>query len=185
MLLVTGIRHHDFQRETRNEQLRTERRDTRNVMLSEIERRELEDAVEHYPEKRGAAIDALLTIQRRRGWISDDSLRDIAQFLEITAEDLDSIATFYNLVFRKPVGRHVAFVCDSISCWMKGCEHLQERIKNLYDVDLGQTTADGRLTVLPIACLGHCERAPAIMIDQDVHGEVTPDQMESIMEKYK
>ncbi|HEX6727994.1 MAG TPA: NADH-quinone oxidoreductase subunit NuoE [Nitrospira sp.] len=154
-------------------------------MLTNDERRELEDVVKHYPDKRGAAIDALLIIQRRRGWISDDTLLAIAQFLEITAEDLDSIATFYNLVFRKPVGRHVAFMCDSISCWIKGCEQVQERIKTLYDVDLGQTTSDGHLTVLPIACLGQCERAPALMIDQDVYGDVTPEKIEQIVEKYK
>lgn len=154
-------------------------------MLSEIERRELEAAVTHYPDKRGAAIDALLTVQRRRGWISDESLLDIAQFLEMTAEDLDGVATFYNLVFRKPVGRHVAFLCDSISCWIKGCDQVQEQIKHLYDVDFGQTTDDGRLTVLPIACLGHCERAPAMMIDQEVYGDVAPEKVEVIMDKYK
>ncbi|NJL17931.1 MAG: NADH-quinone oxidoreductase subunit NuoE [Nitrospira sp.] len=154
-------------------------------MLSDTERRELEDAVKHYPDKRGATIDALLTIQRRRGWISDDTLLEIAQFLEITVEDVDSVATFYNLVFRKPVGRHVAFVCDSISCWIKGCEQVQEQIKTLYQADLGQTSPDGRFTVLPIACLGHCERAPALMIDQDVYGDVTPEKIEQIVEKYK
>ena len=155
------------------------------AMLTDTERRELEEAVTHYPDKRGAAIDALLTTQRRRGWISDDTLHEIAQFLEITDEDLDSIATFYNLVFRKPVGRHVAFVCDSISCWIKGCEQVQEQIKTSYGADFGQTSPDGRLTVLPIACLGHCERAPAVMIDQDVYGDVTPDKIEQIVEKYK
>jgi NADH-quinone oxidoreductase subunit E len=154
-------------------------------MLTHDERRELEDAVKHYPDKRGAAIDALLLVQRRRGWISDDTLLEIAQFLEITAEDLDSIATFYNLVFRKPVGRHVAFVCDSISCWIRGGEQVQEQMKTLYKVDLGQTSPDGRLTVLPIACLGQCERAPALMIDQDVYGDVTPDKIGQIVEKYK
>ncbi|MGE0642796.1 MAG: NADH-quinone oxidoreductase subunit NuoE [Nitrospira sp.] len=154
-------------------------------MLTNDERRELEEAVKHYPDKRGAAIDALLTIQRRRGWISDDSLLEIAQFLGITAEDLDSVATFYNLVFRKPVGRHVAFMCDSISCWIKGCEQVREQMKKLYDVDLGQTSPDGRLTLLPIACLGQCERAPAVMIDQDVYGDVSPEQIEHIVEKYK
>ena len=154
-------------------------------MLSEIERRELEEAVNHYPDKRGATIDALLIVQRRRGWISDDSLIDIAQVLEVTVEDVDSVATFYNLIFRKPVGRHVAFMCDSISCWIKGCEQVQEQIKRIYDVDLGQTTSDGRLTVLPIACLGQCERAPALMIDQDVYGDVTPEQVESIVERYR
>jgi NADH-quinone oxidoreductase subunit E len=140
-------------------------------MLSDTERRELEDAVKHYPDKRGATID--------------DTLLEIAQFLEITVEDVDSVATFYNLIFRKPVGRHVAFVCDSISCWIKGCEQVQEQLKTLYNADLGQTSPDGRLTVLPIACLGHCERAPALMIDQDVYGNVTPEKIEQIVEKYK
>ncbi len=153
-------------------------------MLSEVERCELEEALKHYPDKRSGTIDVLLILQRRRGWISDESLRDVAQLLEITCEDVDSVATFYNLIFRKPVGRHVAFMCDSISCWIKGCEQVQERIKKLYEVDLGQTTADGRLTLLPIACLGHCERAPALMIDQQVYGEVTPDEVEIIFDKY-
>lgn len=154
-------------------------------MLSDIERRELEDALKHYPDKRAGAIDALLIVQRRRGWISDDSLVDIARFLDMTREDVDSIATFYNLIFRKPVGRHVAFLCDSISCWIMGCEQVRDQIKKNYEIDLGQTTRDGRLTVLPIACLGQCERAPAMMIDQDVYGNVTPEKVERIVEKYK
>lgn len=154
-------------------------------MLSDTERHEIEDALKHYPDKRAGAIDALLLLQRRRGWISDSSLLDIAQFLGMTGEDVDSIATFYNLIFRKPVGRHVAFLCDSISCWIRGCEEIREQLKKHYDIDLGQTTRDGRLTVLPIACLGHCERAPAMMIDQDVYGNVTPDKVEQIVEKYE
>lgn len=154
-------------------------------MLSDTERRELKDALNHYPDKRAGAIDALLLLQRRRGWISDDSLLDIAQFLDMTSEDVDSIATFYNLIFRKPIGRHVAFLCDSISCWIMGYEQVRDQIKKSHEIDLGQTTRDGRLTVLPIACLGHCERAPAMMIDQDVYGDVTPEKVDSIVEKYK
>ncbi len=154
-------------------------------MLTDIERRELEGALKHYPDKRAGAIDALLILQRRRGWISDDSLLDIAQFLGMTGEDVDSIATFYNLIFRKPVGRHVAFLCDSISCWIMGYEQVRAQIRKSFDIELGQTTRDGRLTFLPIACLGHCERAPAMMIDQDMYGDVTPEKVESIVEKYK
>ncbi|BFU91680.1 MAG: NADH:ubiquinone oxidoreductase, chain E [Nitrospira sp.] len=154
-------------------------------MLTDIERHELEAALKHYPDKRAGTIDALLIVQRRRGWISDDSLLDIAQFLGMTGDDVDSIATFYNLIFRKPVGRHVAFLCDSISCWIMGYEQIRAQIQKNYDIDLGQTTRDGRLTFLPIACLGHCERAPAMMIDQDLYGDVTPEKVETIVEKYK
>lgn len=154
-------------------------------MLSDIERRELDDALRHYPDKRAGAIDALLIVQRRRGWISEDSLLDIAQFLGMTRDDVDGVATFYNLIFRKPVGRHVVFLCDSISCWIMGYEAVRAQIKKSYEIDLGQTTRDRRLTCLPIACLGRCERAPAMMIDQDVYGNVTPEKVESIMEKYE
>lgn len=154
-------------------------------MLSDIERRELDDALRHYPDKRAGAIDALLIVQRRRGWISEDSLLDIAQFLGMTRDDVDGVATFYNLIFRKPVGRHVVFLCDSISCWIMGYEAVRAQIKKSYEIDLGQTTHDRRLTCLPIACLGRCERAPAMMIDQDVYGNVTPEKVESIMEKYE
>ena len=154
-------------------------------MLSDIERHEIEAALQHYPDKRAGTIDALLLLQRRRGWISDESLLDIAQFLDMTREDVDGVATFYNLIFRQPVGRHVLFMCDSISCWIMGCERVRHQLNSRYGVDMGQTTGDGRLTILPIACLGHCERAPAIMIDDDVYGNVTPDKVERVVEKYK
>ncbi len=154
-------------------------------MLTDIERREIEAAVTHYPDKQAGAIDALLLLQRRRGWISDDSLRDIAQLLNMTAEDVDGVATFYNLIFRKPVGRHVLFLCDSISCWIMGYDRIREQLRKRYGVEMGHTTADGRLTVLPIACLGHCERAPALMIDDDIYGNVTADKIEQIVEKYR
>lgn len=154
-------------------------------MLSDTERDEIEGALKHYPDKRAGTIDVLLLLQRRRGWISDESLLDIAQFLGMTREDVDGVATFYNLIFRKPVGRHVLFMCDSISCWIMGCERVRERLLDRYGVNVGQTTSDGRLTVLPIACLGHCERAPAIMIDTDIYGNVTPDKIDGIVEKYR
>ncbi len=154
-------------------------------MLTDIERLEIEKAVKHYPDKQAGAIDALLLLQRRRGWISDESLLDIAQFLGMTREDVDGVATFYNRIFRQPVGRHVLFLCDSISCWIMGCEQVRNQLSSRYGVEMGQTTGDDRFTILPIACLGHCERAPAIMIDDDVYGTVTPDKIERIVEKYK
>jgi len=154
-------------------------------MLSDIERDEIEEALKHYPDKRAGTIDALLLLQRHRGWISDESLLDIAQFLDMTREDVDGVATFYNLIFRRPVGRHVLFMCDSISCWIMGYERVRQQLTSRYGVDMGQTTNDGRLTILPIACLGHCERATAIMMDGDVYGNVTPDKIECIVEKYK
>lgn len=154
-------------------------------MLSDIERREIEDDLKQYPEKRAGAIDALLTLQHHRGWISDESLGDLAGLLGMTPAELDGVATFYNLIFRKPVGRHVVFICDSISCWIMGYERIRDECAQRYGVRMGETTKDGRMTVLPVACLGHCERAPALMIDGQIHVKVRPDQVERILERYK
>ena len=154
-------------------------------MLTDVERREIEEALKPYPEKQSGVIDALLLLQQRRRWISDDSLADIAQFLNMTKEDVEGVATFYNLIFRRPVGRHVVFLCDSISCWIRGYERVRDQLKRRYGVDMGQTTPDGRLTLLPIPCLGHCDRAPAMMIDHDVHGNVSSEDVGSIVEKYR
>jgi NADH-quinone oxidoreductase subunit E len=123
-------------------------------------------------------------VQTHRGWISDESLRTVAGYLEMSVDDLDSVATFYNLIFRKPVGRHVILLCDSISCWVMGYEQLRERLRDHLGIDYGETTADGRYTLLPNPCLGTCDCAPALMIDNDLYRKVTPEMLESILSKY-
>ncbi len=153
-------------------------------MLSPEERREIEAELPRYPFKEVVCIDALKIVQRHRGWISDDSLRDIAELLGMSADDLDSVATFYNLIYRKPVGRHVILACNSVSCWIMGYERLRARLSQKLGIQLGETTRDGRFTLLPIVCLGTCDHAPALMIDNDLHRDLTPDSVEPILENY-
>ena len=154
-------------------------------MLTEEERREIEAELLRYPQKRAVCIEAMKIVQRRHGWVSDEALRDIAQILEMTPDELDSVATFYNLIFRRPVGRHVILVCDSVSCWILGYERLRERLSAHLGIDLGQTTSDGRFTLLPIVCLGTCDHAPALMIDNDLYRDLTPEQLDQILAKYE
>lgn len=153
--------------------------------LSAEERREIEAEFAHYPTKRAVCIDAMKIVQRHRGWISDESLQDIAQLLEMSLDELDGVATFYNLLYRKPVGRHVVLLCDSVSCWILGYEKLRERLCSKLGVRLGETTADGRFTLLPIVCLGTCDHAPAMMVDEDLHRDLDPDGAEKALENYK
>lgn len=154
-------------------------------MLSPKEREEIEFELTRYPTKRAVSIDALKIVQRHRGWVSDESLRDIAEILEMSVDELDGVATFYNLIFRKPVGRHVMMVCDSVSCWLTGCEAVSKDITKRLGIRLGETTADGRFTLLPIVCLGACDRAPVMMVDGDLHSNLAPQEIESVLEKYK
>ncbi|MDX1496629.1 MAG: NADH-quinone oxidoreductase subunit NuoE [Salinisphaeraceae bacterium] len=153
-------------------------------VLSDNIREAIEREAAHYPDRQAASIEALKIVQEEQGWVSDAALKATAELLGMSAEALDSVATFYNLIYRKPVGRHVIFVCDSVSCWVTGYEGLRSILTKKLGIELGQTTADGRFTLLPICCLGACDRAPAILIDGNLHGRVKPDQLDAVLEAY-
>lgn len=154
-------------------------------MLTAEERREIEAEFPRYPNKQAVSIDAMKIVQRHRGWVSDESIRDIADFLGMSPHELDSVATFYNLIYRKPVGRHVILLCDSVSCWIMGYPRMREHLIRQLGVEVGGTTADGRFTLLPIVCLGGCDHAPAMMVDDDFHGDLEPKQIDAVLDKYK
>ena len=154
-------------------------------VLSEEEVREIEEECAHLPDRKSAAIDALMIVQRKRGWVSDQSLAAIARLLGMSVESLDSIATFYNLIYRKPVGRHVVMVCDSVSCYVLGTDALREQVEAHLGVKLGETTQDDRFTLLPIVCLGACDRAPTMMVDDELFGDVTAESLDEILAKFK
>jgi NADH-quinone oxidoreductase subunit E len=153
-------------------------------MLTDAERQEIERELTRYPDKRAGCVEALKIIQQHRGWISDESLKSLAALLGMSPDELDGIATFYNLIFRRPVGRHVILLCDSISCWVMGYERLREHLRRRLGITLGQTTPDDRFTLLPNVCLGTCDHAPAMMIDHDLHQNVTPERLDRILDRY-
>lgn len=153
-------------------------------VLSDEEKRAIDEEMSHYEDPAAASVEALMAVQHRRGWVSDEALRAVADYTGIPAADLEGVATFYNLVFRQPVGRHVVLVCDSVSCWLCGYEALSDALRDKLGIGFGETTDDQRFTLLPSVCLGHCDRAPAIMIDGDHHGPVGADQLDRILEGY-
>ena len=137
-------------------------------MLSPKEKEEIQEEIKLYPYKAAACIDALKIVQEHRGWISDEAVSDIAAELEIPAEEVDSIATFYTRIYRKPVGRNIILICDNISCMIMGYESVYKKISEKLSIRFGETTADGRFTLLPISCLGDCDHAPSMMINHDL-----------------
>ncbi len=154
-------------------------------MLTDEEKREIDEELAKYRTKRAAGPEALLIVQRHRGWISDESLQDVARYLELSDEELDSIATCYNFIFRKPVGRHIIVLCDSVTCWLVGSESIREHIQQRLSIQMGQTTMDGRFTLLPAACLGACDRAPVMMIDEQLYVELSPARVDGILDTYR
>ncbi len=150
-------------------------------MLTDDERKEIEAELPHYPRKQALCIEALKVVQRHRGWVDDQALRDVADFLEMTVHEVDSVATFYNLIYRREVGKHVIHLCDSVSCWVMGCDGLRKHLESSLGIKTGQTTRDGKFTLLPIPCLGDCDRAPSVMIGRDLHGNLTSEKIDDIL----
>jgi NADH-quinone oxidoreductase subunit E len=153
-------------------------------MLSEEEKKEIQTELRQYDHKRAACVEALKIVQHHHGWVSDDNLQELAKLLDMTPDELDAVATFYSLIFRKPVGRHVILICDSITCWIMGYEDLRAHLTSRLGIDLGQTTEDGRFTLLPIPCLGTCDHAPAMMIDEDLHYDLNREKIDQILARY-
>jgi NADH-quinone oxidoreductase subunit E len=154
-------------------------------MLTEEEKQEITAELAQVERKEAASIEALKVVQKHRGWVSDESVRDVASLLDMTPAELDAVATFFNFIYRKPVGRHVIAICDSMVCWSLGYDPLREQLKKNLGIGLGETTQDNRFTLLPAACLGACDRAPAMLIDEDLYGPLTPEMIDGILDKYE
>lgn len=154
-------------------------------MLTPEEKKAIQAEFPKYEGREAVSVEALKIVQKRSGWVSDEALEDVAEFLGMTPDELDAVATFYNLIYRKPVGRHVILVCDSVSCWIMGYEGILEGLTSRLGIGLGETTPDGRFTLLPTACLGTCDHAPAILIDEDLHRDLAPDRIDEILNSYE
>ena len=153
-------------------------------MLTKDILEEIEHEAGLYETRQAACIDALKIVQKHLRWVSDEAVEDIARALEMSPAAVDSVATFYNGIYRKPVGRHVILVCNSVSCWVMDYEKLRTALTEKLGVQLGQTTPDGRFTLLPIQCLGDCDHAPSMMIGEDLHHDIEISKLDAILAQY-
>jgi NADH-quinone oxidoreductase subunit E len=153
-------------------------------VLTEEEKKEIEAEVLEYAQRQAACIEAMKIIQRHRGWVSDEAMQDVSEFLGMTPDELDSIATFSRLIYRKPAGKHVILICDSVSCWIMGYEKVLGHLKKRLGIELGETSADGLFTLLPVACIGACDRAPAMIIDKKLYVNLDEERIDEILNGY-
>jgi len=128
-------------------------------------------------------VDLLRAIQSHHGWVPDDGVLLTAETLGVLPIEVEEIATFYDKIFRRAVGRRVIHLCDSICCWSTGAEMITEHLKKVLDINLGETTADGQFTLLPSCCLGACGDAPAMMIGLTTHGRLTSEKIDEVLLK--
>lgn len=154
-------------------------------MLTEEVKAQIAEQLQHYARPRAGCVEALKIVQQHHGWVSDQNLRDVASLLDMTPDELDAVATFYSMIFRRPVGRHVILICDGVTCWILGHEDLLAHLVDRLGIGLGETTADGKFTLLPVPCLGTCDRAPVLMIDDELYRDLNREKIDQILERYE
>jgi NADH-quinone oxidoreductase subunit E len=134
---------------------------------------------------RELAVDIMFALQNYFGYLSDEALEEGAHLLDMTPLELEELATFYDFIYRKPVGKFVIHVCDGVVCWMNGYDSVLDHLSKKLGIKPGETTGDGLFTILPTACLGYCDLSPAMLINGRAYGPLTPEQIDDILNRLR
>ena len=150
-------------------------------MLSNETRAEIEQFKGEYPDPRSALLPALHVAQRERGWLSPEVMRDVAEVMDLPPTEVASVASFYTMFNRQPVGENLIQVCTNISCSLLGAGHIVEYLKNKLSIDVGQTTSDSRFTLVTVECLGSCGTAPMMQVNDTYYENLTEEKIDRIL----
>jgi NADH-quinone oxidoreductase subunit E len=148
-----------------------------------LERLQAKIAKAEHP--RELVVDMMLASQNHYGYLSDEALEEVAGLLKMTPLEVEELATFYDFIYREPVGRYVIHVCDGVVCWMNGYASVLDYLSKKLGTKPGETTEDGLFTLLPTACIGYCDLSPAMLINGRPYGPLTPEKIDDILNKLK
>ncbi|MCK9376288.1 MAG: NADH-quinone oxidoreductase subunit NuoE [Syntrophobacterales bacterium] len=154
-------------------------------MLPEELRQQLQTRIKAADDPREQAVNVMFEVQRHYGYLTDEGLDEAAALLSMTPLELEELATFYDFIYREPVGRFVLHVCDGVVCWMFHEGSLFDYMCRKLGVCAGEVSADGMFTVLPTACIGYCDHAPAMVVNGQFYGDLTPERIDEILEQVK
>lgn len=150
-------------------------------MLSEQIKKAIVELQKKYPEKRSALIPALHLAQSEVGYLPLETQEEVAILFGLTLNEVNSVVTFYDMFFEKPVGKHLIHVCKNVSCMLRGSDALLKQVCHKLQVNPGETTADGEFTVIPSECLAACDKAPMMLVDDQVVGPVQESGLDKIL----
>lgn len=153
-----------------------------SAAFSEETRRELDRIVSRYPDREAAILPALYLAQREFGYVSDEAIACVAGLIGVTPARVEGVATFYTMYNRKPVGKYHVQICRNLSCSLMGAEHLIDRVSKKLGIKPGETTADGRITLTKVECLGSCGTAPVMQVNDDYYENLTEDSIDRILD---
>lgn len=151
-------------------------------MLPKDIRNSLIEQIAHAEHPREKVVDVMFELQKYYGYMSDEAMLVASELVGMSPLEVEELATFYDFIYREPVGRYVIHVCDSAVCWMHGHEPLIDHICSRLNIKMGGTTADGMFTLLPVCCIGYCDRAPAMLINRKVYGLLTREKIDRILQ---
>jgi len=154
-------------------------------MLNEERQKQLDTIIKRYPQKQAALLPALYLIQEQEGYISEKSMQYAADYLKVPYGHVLGVVTFYTMFYDKPIGRHHIQVCTNVSCQLLGAEKLVDHIGKKCGVKPGETTADGKITLSEVECLGSCGTAPMMQINDDYHENLSEEKVDTILDSLK
>jgi NADH-quinone oxidoreductase subunit E len=152
-------------------------------VLSENVKAEIKQFEGKYPDPRSALLTALHVAQREHGWLSPEVMRDVAEVMDLPPTEVASVASFYTMFNRQPVGENLIQVCTNISCSLLGAEHIVEYLKSKLGIDVGQTTPDNKFTLVTVECLGSCGTAPMMQVNNTYYENLTEEKIDRILEE--
>jgi NADH-quinone oxidoreductase E subunit len=147
----------------------------------------LEDICSRYPAERrkSAVLAALYLAQRQQGYISRNAMKAVASAIRITTAEVEDVVSFYTMFYQRPVGRHVLQVCRTLSCALNGAERVTEELQKVLGITPGQTTADGEFSLFEVECLGACDRAPVVGVNDHWHECQSPADAKKLVDGLK
>jgi len=167
-------------------------RDGKGINNKELTMRSREQVLDELRQKisqaehpRELVVDVMLALQEHYGYLSDQAVEQTASLLGMTLLEVEELATFYDFIYRQPVGRFVIRVCDSVVCWLEGGEPLAKHLQAKLGIPMGGTSSDGLFTLLPVCCIGYCDMAPAMLVNNRVYGNLTPERLDQILEELR
>ncbi len=140
---------------------------------------------ERIKKDRAAIVEVMMELQAKRGFLDDQDVIEAARRTGLSPTEVEELASFYTLIYRRPVGRRVLLVCDSVCCAMNGSERLLNTLERRLGIALGEVSRDGAVTVLPSICLGLCDRAPAALLNGEALGPLDDARLDALLLELK
>lgn len=150
-------------------------------MLSDKAKSEIQQLKTRYPHPNSALLPALALAQKEHGWLSPEVLEEVAEVMGLSPAQVGSVASFYTMFNRRPVGKYLVQVCTNVACSLLGAEHIVEHLKRQLGIHVGETTPDGLFTLLEVECLGACGTAPVMQINDTYYENLTADKVDQIL----